>query len=127
MTETGQDIPRGCPLDELLRLLGAHWTPHVLWVLHHDGPTRFGALRRRLSGVSAKVLTERLRSLEAAGVIYRHQVPSIPPRVTYGLTARGLELADVLSGLDRVAARWRLDEAEQPGTEGASRRAGTGS
>jgi len=127
MTETGEDIPRGCPLDELLRLLGAHWTPHILWVLHHDGPTRFGALRRRLAGVSAKVLTERLRSLESAGVIYRHQVPSIPPQVTYGLTERGLELADVLNGLDRVAARWRRDEAAAPEAAAASRLAGTGS
>lgn len=110
MAETGGTLARGCPLDELLRLLGAQWTPHLLWVLSHEGPTRFGALRRRLEGISSKVLTERLRSLERAGIVYREHVPTIPPRVTYGLTAKGQDLADVLGGLDRVAARWPMFE-----------------
>ena len=107
-------VPRGCPLDDLLRLLGAQWTPHLLWVLSREGPTRFGALRRRLNGISAKVLTERLRSLEREGILYRDHVATIPPRVTYGLTAKGSDLAQVLSGLDQVAARWQaLDGFEQ--------------
>lgn len=96
----------GCPLDELLRLLGRQWTPHILWFLGQDGPTRFGALRRRLGGISAKVLTERLRALETADVIDREQAETIPPQVTYSLTARGQQLARVLDGLDRVAAHW---------------------
>lgn len=108
MTENQRRLARGCPLDHLLRLLGAQWTPHLLWALSHEGPTRFGALRRRLEGISAKVLTERLRALEEDGIVYREHVPTIPPQVTYGLTARGRELADVLGGLDRVAARWHL-------------------
>lgn len=108
MAHDDPTVPRGCPLDNLLRLLGAQWTPHILWVLSHEGPTRFGALRRRLDGISAKVLTERLRSLEAEGIVYREHVATIPPQVTYGLTAKGRELAEVLGGLDRVAARWHL-------------------
>jgi len=106
---------KDCPLDDLLRLLGRQWTPHILWFLGHDGPTRFGDLRRRLDGVSAKVLTERLRALEAAGVIAREQTPTIPPRVTYSLSPRGRELARVLEGLDQVAARWHVHEAEEGG------------
>ena len=108
MNADAGSLPQGCPLDEMLRLLGAQWTPHLLWVLSHDGPTRFGALRRRLEGISAKVLTERLRTLEGHGIIYREHVDTIPPQVTYGLTPRGRELADVLSGLDRVAERWHM-------------------
>lgn len=108
-SDTG--VAQGCPLDQLLRLLGAQWTPHLLWVLSREGPTRFGALRRRLDGISSKVLTERLRSLEAEGIVYREHVATIPPRVTYGLTPKGRELADVLSGLDRVAARWHMPDA----------------
>jgi len=96
----------GCPLDDLLKMLGRQWTPHILWQLSQHGPTRFGEMRRSLGGVSAKVLTERLRALEAAGVLYREQAATIPPRVTYGLTPRGRELASVLAGLDQVAARW---------------------
>lgn len=97
---------QGCPLDELLRLLGRQWTPHILWFLGQDGPTRFGALRRRLGGISAKVLTERLRALEEAGVIDREQTETIPPQVTYSLTTRGQQLARALDGLESVAAQW---------------------
>ena len=107
MTSAKHELTDGCPIDHLLRLLGRQWMPHILWVLSQEGPTRFGALRRRLGGVSAKVLTERLRSLEEAGVVYREQAATVPPQVTYGLTVRGVDLAQLLSGLDRVAARWQ--------------------
>lgn len=103
---------QGCPLDELLRLLGRQWTPHILWFLSQDGPTRFGALRCRLGGVSAKVLSERLRALEVTGVVDREQADTIPPQVTYSLTARGQQLARVLDGLDHVAAQWHEADAE---------------
>ncbi len=54
-------IEAGCPLERTLRLLWREWTPHILWVLGQSGPTSFGDLRRRLDGISPKVLTERLR------------------------------------------------------------------
>lgn len=111
MADPAKHSAHGCPLDDLLRLLGRQWTPHILWNLSQAGPTRFGELRRRLGGASAKVLTERLRSLEAADVIYREHVPTVPPKVTYGLTERGNDLACLLSGLDRVAAHWHEHDA----------------
>jgi DNA-binding HxlR family transcriptional regulator len=102
----------GCPLDDLLKMLGRQWTPHILWQLSQQGPMRFGTLRRNLGGVSAKVLTERLRALEGADVLYREQAATIPPQVTYGLKPRGRELAGVLAGLDQVAARWHAHSAD---------------
>ena len=111
MLDRTRNPAQGCPLDELLRLLGRQWTPHILWFLGKDGPTRFGALRRRLDGISAKVLTERLRALEEAGVIDREQTETIPPQVTYSLTARGQQLAHALDGLQDVAAQWHQPEA----------------
>ena len=57
--------PVGCPMDSLLRLLMGPWTTYILWVLRSNGPTRFGELKRKVPGVSAKVLTERLRMLGA--------------------------------------------------------------
>jgi DNA-binding HxlR family transcriptional regulator len=99
-------------MDSLLRLLMGPWTTYILWVLRGNGPTRFGELKRRVAGVSAKVLTERLRMLEEAGVIHRHFEPTIPPQVTYSLTARGEELRTVLDQLNEVARRWKAqDEA----------------
>ncbi|HEY9736449.1 MAG TPA: winged helix-turn-helix transcriptional regulator, partial [Trichocoleus sp.] len=71
-----------------------------------DGPSRFGALKRRVEGISTKMLTERLRMLEQEEIIYRQHEPTIPPQVTYGLTARGQELVGVLDQLNELALRW---------------------
>jgi len=99
--------PMGCPMDAILRLLMGPWTTYILWVLRTHGPTRFGDLKRRVTGVSAKVLTSRLRMLEDAEVIERHYQPTIPPQVTYALAPRGRELIAVLDSLDAIARRWQ--------------------
>jgi DNA-binding HxlR family transcriptional regulator len=106
-----QRTPRSaCPMDRLLRLLTGPWTTYILWVLRSNGPTRFGELKRRVPGVSAKMLTERLRMLEDARVVYRHYEPTIPPQVTYGLAKRGEELREVLDKLSEVALRWQGED-----------------
>lgn len=115
--------PVGCPMDSLLRLLMGPWTTYILWVLRGNGPTRFGELKRRVAGVSAKVLTERLRMLEEAGVIHRHFEPTIPPQVTYSLTARGQELRTVLDQLNDVARRWKAQDEAALSTLGTAAQA----
>ncbi len=95
-----------CPVEAMFRVLMGPWTMYVLWTLRRDGPLRFGVLRRRLDGISSKVLTERLRLLESEGLIYRQHNPTIPPEVTYGLTQNGNELGDALDALEAVARRW---------------------
>jgi DNA-binding HxlR family transcriptional regulator len=99
-----------CELDGVLKLVASRWTPHVLWVLLTNGPTRFGALRRSIPGISTRVLTERLRSLEAAGFVHREYVPTIPPEVTYSLTHRGNDLRDTLSAMKALAQRWSSED-----------------
>ena len=103
----------GCPMDAILRLLMGPWTTYILWILRSDGPTRFGELKRKVQGISAKVLTERLRLLEKADVVERHYQPTIPPQVTYSLTKRGLELKPLLDSLDAVAQRWNSEDAQR--------------
>lgn len=103
--------PVGCPMDALLRLLMGPWTTYILWVLRSNGPTRFGELKRKVAGVSAKVLSERLRMLADAGVVHRQFEPTIPPQVTYSLTARGEELKSVLDQLNAVAIRWQAADS----------------
>ena len=56
-----------CPMDFILRMLMGPWTTYILYNLKTHGPQRFGELKRRVAGVSAKMLTERLRTLEGAG------------------------------------------------------------
>ena len=107
--------PAGCPLDALLRVISGPWTIYILCRLHQNGPTRFGQLKRQLVGISAKMLTERLRNLERAGIIYRHLDPTIPPKVTYGLTEEGQELTEVLEQLNTLAQQWKDHQAHPRG------------
>ncbi|MCA9458030.1 MAG: helix-turn-helix transcriptional regulator, partial [Nitrospira sp.] len=97
----------GCPLDSLLRVLAGPWTIYILCRLHNNGETRFGELKRQMPGISSKMLTERLRSLEKAEIIFRHQAPTIPPQVTYGLTTEGRELTTILDQINTLAGRWQ--------------------
>jgi DNA-binding HxlR family transcriptional regulator len=98
--------PSGCPMDSLLRLIMGQWTCYILWVLCSQGPQRFGVLKRSVPGLSAKVLTERLKLLEASRIIYRDHVATIPPQVTYGLSERGKELVTAMDELFKIAKRW---------------------
>ena len=106
-----QNKAPACPIDAILRLLMGPWTTYILWVLTDQGPQRFGALKRQVSGVSTRMLTERLRMLQAAGVIWREQTQTIPPAVTYGMTERGKELGTVLDSLGEIAQRWQTEGA----------------
>ncbi len=105
-----------CPMEALLGLLAGPWTTYILWVLGTAGPLRFGALRRAVPGISARLLALRLRLLEDAAVVTRTVEPATPPRVSYALTARGFELAAALEGLNAVARRWYPDQAAAEGT-----------
>jgi len=104
-------------MDAILRLLMGPWTTYILWVLRTNGPTRFGELKRRVTGVSAKVLTSRLRMLEEAEIIERHYEPTIPPQVTYALAPRGRELIVVLDDLDAIARKWQGEQLASAETE----------
>ena len=99
-----------CPMEGLLRLLSGPWTTYLLYVLQRDGPQRFLALKRAIPGISARLLTDRLRRLEEAGLVWRRVEPTRPPRVTYGLTDKGLELRGALMALEEVATRWQAEK-----------------
>jgi DNA-binding HxlR family transcriptional regulator len=108
----------------MLELLTRPWTLHILWALSHEGPMRFGVLRRHVEGISSRVLTERLRTLEERGFIFRHYQPTIPPAVTYGITERMKDIEKVLEQMEGLARKWQ-GEGAAVGAE-ASVVAGTG-
>lgn len=95
-----------CPSDRLLRMLWGQWKTHILYSLGTDGPARFGEMQRRVPGITPKVLTTRLRELEADGIIWRLQENTIPAKVTYGLTEMGRDIHAAQRGFDGVAKRW---------------------
>jgi len=101
-----------CPMDSLLKLMMGPWTTYLLWLLSSQGQLRFGELKAQMPGISSKVLTERLRMLEGAGLVDRDYKPTIPPSVSYSLTPRGTELKDVLEGLNVLAQRWHAEDTQ---------------
>jgi DNA-binding HxlR family transcriptional regulator len=99
-------IPSPCAIGGLLELLTRPWTMHILWALSHNGPMRFGVLKRQVEGISSRVLTERLRTLEEARFIFRHYEQTIPPSVTYGITDRMKDIEKVLVQLEGLSRKW---------------------
>jgi DNA-binding HxlR family transcriptional regulator len=101
--------PSPCAIGGLLELLTRPWTLHILWALSHNGPLRFSVLRKNVEGISARVLTERLRKLEDTGFLYRHYQPTIPPTVTYGITGKMKDIEKVLAQLEGLARKWQAE------------------
>jgi DNA-binding HxlR family transcriptional regulator len=96
-----------CAIGGLLELLARPWTMHILWALSRNGPLRFGILKRQIAGISSRVLTERLRTLEEARFIFRHYEQTIPPTVTYGITERMKDMEKVFAQLEGLARKWQ--------------------
>ncbi|THV37133.1 winged helix-turn-helix transcriptional regulator [Glycomyces buryatensis] len=95
-------------------VVGGKWKMHLMWVLA-EGPVRFGQIRRKLDGVSEKVLAENLRQLEASGVVHRELYAEVPPRVEYSLTPLGVELNKALAPLEIWGDQNRDALASRPG------------
>lgn len=93
--------PNQCPLSRCMEVLKGAWTPNVIWNLS-GGPRRFNELRVDIPRISAKVLTTRLRDLEAKGVIRREVKPTSPPSVEYSLTDLGEQLVPAINAIADV-------------------------
>jgi len=87
-----------CPSRQLLDRISDKWVPLVMVALS-AGPQRYSQLARTIAGVSQKMLTQTLRTLERDGLLTRTVTPSVPVTVTYELTELGRSLHDVLAGL----------------------------
>ena len=85
-------LAENCPSRAALEHVAGRWGSLVLVALR-KGPTRFNELRRRVNGVSEKMLAQTLRALEADGFVKRTVYPTVPPMVEYSLTPMGLEVA----------------------------------
>jgi DNA-binding HxlR family transcriptional regulator len=116
----------GCPSRQLLDRISDKWVALILAALGNDGPRhrgddpvedcageprpmRYSELSRRLAGVSAKMLTQTLRSLERDGLVSRTVTPTVPVTVTYELTDLGLSLHRVMHGV-KAWAEAHMDE-----------------
>lgn len=82
------------------------WTLPVIHTLGLDQSSRFNELKKRVNGISATSLTERLTELEQRGIVHRKVYPETPPRVEYSLTEKGWELHSLLRQLADWVIRW---------------------
>ena len=77
-----------CAIERGMRIIGGKWTGSILWHLK-DGPVRFNDLARMVGGASKKMITERLRQLEARGLVTRQVMDTAPVSVQYQITELG--------------------------------------
>jgi DNA-binding HxlR family transcriptional regulator len=97
---TKEELP-ACPVATTVWMIGNKWKLLILRNLL-VGPNRFNELRKTISGISQKVLTDNLRSMEQDGIITRTVYPEVPPRVEYALS----ELGDTMRPIIMAMAQW---------------------
>lgn len=89
-----------CPFQSLIELLGRPHSLEILYAIRTQNPRRFTELQSA-TGINPSTLTQRLRDLTQAGLLLREAHNEIPPRVEYGLTKKGSELAHIFEAMDR--------------------------
>ena len=93
-----------CPVLNFTEQIGGKWKLPILNVIRKNGSPRFGKIHQIVEGVSRKVLTDQLKSLEQDGLIIRKQFEEIPPRVEYSLKERAKGLNDVFEAIEKWSA-----------------------
>jgi len=103
----GEGLPCCCPFyHEAIELIGRRWTGAIVGVLIHVPTLRFGQIAEAVPELSDRLLSERMKELEARGLVCRTVRPGRPVRVEYALTEMGRELAPAVYELERWAQRW---------------------
>lgn len=92
------DLP-ACPVETCVSLIGGKWKLLIMRDLLLNGSMRFKALQRSVGGVSQKVLTTNLRSMEDTGLVVRRVYAEVPPRVEYSLTELGQSLRPIMDSM----------------------------
>jgi DNA-binding HxlR family transcriptional regulator len=98
-----------CAVAACAEIVGAKWTA----ILVHDlseGPRRFSQLEHSCCGISPRTLSERLRALEAEGIVVRRSYPESPPRVEYELTDKGESLLPIIDEMRTFGRDWLVAE-----------------
>jgi DNA-binding HxlR family transcriptional regulator len=103
----GGSAPACCPYyHEAVELIGRRWTGAIVAVLLDGGALRFSEISHAVPELSDRLLSERMKELEARGIVNRTVISGPPLRVEYSLSQMGRELEPALSELERWANRW---------------------
>ena len=96
---TKEELP-ACPVATTVQLIGSKWKLLILRNLLAR-PWRFNELKKNLEGISQKVLTDSLRSLEKDGIVTRTVYPEVPPRVEYSLSELGDSMRPIINAMEQ--------------------------
>lgn len=98
-----------CPhFHAAIELIGKRWSGAIIWALS-DGPLRYAELKRAIPGLSDRLLSQRLRELETAGLMVRTVEEGQPVKVSYELTEKGSSLKPAIQALRQWACHWQED------------------
>jgi DNA-binding HxlR family transcriptional regulator len=112
--QSGASPPACCPFyHEAVELIGRRWTGAIVAVLLDHGPLRFSEIAQAVPELSDRLLSERMKELEARGVVVRRVEPGPPVRVTYALTPMGTELQPALQELTSWARHWLAQDDQR--------------
>lgn len=100
-----------CPVATTVQLIGSKWKLLIMRNLLKR-PWRFNELRRDLDGISQKVLTDSLRSMEEDGIITRTVYPEVPPRVEYALSDLGESMRPIIQAMEQWGTEYKKNHAE---------------
>ena len=102
---TKEELPE-CPVATTVQLIGSKWKLLILRNLLKR-PWRFNELKKSLEGISQKVLTDSLRSMEADGIITRTVYPEVPPRVEYALNDLGQSMRPIIMAMEEWGINYK--------------------
>jgi len=108
---TKEELPE-CPVATTVQLIGNKWKLLIIRNLLQR-PWRFNELKKDLDGISQKVLTDSLRSMEEDGIITRTVYPEVPPRVEYALSELGETMRPILSSMEQWGANYKASMAQE--------------
>jgi DNA-binding HxlR family transcriptional regulator len=103
--KTKDELP-DCPVATTVQLIGSKWKLLILRNLLAR-PWRFNELRKSLDGISQKVLTDSLRSMEEDGIITRTVYPEVPPRVEYALSGLGESMRPIITAMEKFGVDYK--------------------
>ncbi len=103
----------GSPVNITLKVIGGKWKPEILWQLYSQ-TLRFSELKRKVTGITQKMLTQELRELEENKIILRTVHPIIPPKVEYSLTDYGKTLSPVLRSMAKWGEKHKSTQSSYP-------------
>ena len=102
---TKEEMP-ACPVATTVRLIGSKWKLLIIRNLLQR-PWRFNELKKNLEGISQKVLTDSLRSMEADGIVTRTVYPEVPPQVEYALSELGESMRPVMDAMEKWGINYK--------------------